>query len=57
MDINHVGIIAYKTEDGQYMIVHSSSKAGGVVVTEALSSGFRYLRRPALYADGEEATE
>ena len=57
VDINHVGIIAYKTEDGQYMIVHSSSKAGGVVVTEALSSGFRYLRRPALYADGEEATE
>lgn len=55
VDINHVGIVAYKTEDGQYMIVHSSSKANGVVVTEALSSGFRYLRRPALYADGEEA--
>ena len=55
VDINHVGIIAYKTEDGQYMIVHSSSKANGVVLTEALSSGFRYLRRPALYAEAEEA--
>ena len=57
VEINHVGIIAYKTEDGQYMIVHSSSKAGGVVLTEALSSGFRYLRRPALYTDGEGAAQ
>ncbi|NCB29912.1 MAG: hypothetical protein EOM66_00715 [Clostridia bacterium] len=55
VEINHVGIVAYKTEDGQYMIVHSSSKANGVVVTEAVSSGFRYFRRPALYLDGEEA--
>lgn len=55
VDINHVGIVAYKTEDGQYMIVHCSSKANGVVVTEAWSSGFRYFRRPALYG-GEEET-
>ncbi|MDR0839935.1 MAG: C40 family peptidase [Christensenellaceae bacterium] len=50
VDINHVGIVAYKTDDGDYMIVHCSSKLGGVVVTEAWASGFRYLRRPALYS-------
>lgn len=57
VDINHVGIIAYVTEEGQYMIVHSSSKANGVVITEALSSGFRYLRRPVLYGAGEGAAQ
>ncbi len=55
VDINHVGIVASVTEDGQYMIVHCSSKENGVVVTEAWSSGFRYFRRPALY--GEEAAQ
>lgn len=56
VEINHVGIVAYKTEDGQYMIVHCSSKANGVVVTEAWSSGFRYFRRPALYGSEEAAS-
>lgn len=51
VDINHVGIVLNKTQDGQYMIVHCSSKENGVVVTEAWSSGFRYFRRPALYQE------
>ena len=55
VDINHVGIVLNKTQDGQYMIVHCSSKENGVVVTEAWSSGFRYFRRPALYQEEVDA--
>ena len=48
---NHVGIVVAKREDGTYLVAHSSSSKNGVVVTEAWSSGFRYMRRPALYGD------
>jgi len=50
-NINHVGIVAHKTEDGAYMIVHCSSRENGVVITEAWESGFRYFRRPVLYGE------
>ncbi len=49
--INHVGIVVEKREDGTYLVVHCSSSRDTVVVTEAWSSGFRYMRRPVLYAD------
>lgn len=49
--INHVGIVVEKREDGTYLVAHCSSSRDNVVATEAWSSGFRYMRRPALYAD------
>ncbi len=49
--INHVGIVVEKKEDGTYLVAHCSSSRDTVVVTEAWSSGFRYMRRPVLYAD------
>ena len=49
--INHVGIVVEKREDGTYLVAHCSSSQDNVVVTEAWSSGFRYMRRPVLYAD------
>ena len=48
---NHVGVVVAKQPDGTYLVAHSSSSKNGVVVTEAWSSGFRYMRRPALYKD------
>lgn len=51
VDINHVGIVAYKLDDGDYMIVHCSSSKGEVVLTKAWESGFRYMRRPLLYGE------
>ena len=47
--MNHVGIVVGRNDDGSYLIAHSSSSRNGVVLTEAWSSGFRYMRRPALY--------
>ncbi|HWR24381.1 MAG TPA: NlpC/P60 family protein [Feifaniaceae bacterium] len=49
--INHVGIVVEKREDGTYLVAHCSSSRDTVVVTEAWSSGFRYMRKPVLYAD------
>ncbi len=46
---NHVGIIVSRDEDGSYLIAHCSSLQDGVVVTDAWSSGFRYLRRSAFF--------
>ena len=51
MSTNHVGVVVAKREDGTYLVAHSSSSKNGVVVTEAWSSGFRYMRRPALYGN------
>lgn len=50
-NFNHVGIIVSVEEDGSYLVAHCSSSQNGVVVTEAWSSGFRYLRRPILFQD------
>ena len=47
--INHVGIIVSVDADGSYLVAHCSSKQHGVVVTDAWSTGFRYIRRPAFF--------
>jgi len=43
---NHVGIIVEYDDAGKYLIAHCSSSRNCVVVTEAISSGFHYVRRP-----------
>lgn len=47
--INHVGIIVSVDADGSYLVAHCSSKQHGVVVTDGWSTGFRYIRRPAIF--------
>ena len=51
--INHVGIVVSKDEEGNYTVVHCSSKLNGVVLGDAWTSGFRYIRRPLLYGGKE----
>ncbi|MCL2695874.1 MAG: NlpC/P60 family protein, partial [Clostridiales bacterium] len=46
---NHVGIVLGWDEDGQLLVVHSSSSRNGVVVTGA--KGFKHARRPYIYAN------
>ena len=46
---NHIGIIVSVDEDGSYLVAHCSSLQDGVVVTDGWSTGFRYLRRPAIF--------
>jgi len=46
---NHVGVIVSVDDDGSYLVAHCSSRKNGVVVTEAWSTGFRYIRRPVLF--------
>ncbi len=46
---NHIGIIVSIDEDGSYLVAHCSSLQDGVVVTDGWSTGFRYLRRPAIF--------
>ncbi len=48
---NHVGIIVSVDDDGSYLVAHCSSRKNGVVVTEAWSTGFRYIRRPVLFEE------
>ncbi len=43
-DWNHVGIVVGKSTDGGLIVAHCSSSRNGVVVGEAWSSGFRYVR-------------
>lgn len=45
---NHVGIVVSNT-DGTIMVAHCSSSKNDVVVTEAKSTGFKYIRRPAIF--------
>ena len=47
--INHVGIIVSVDADGSYLVAHCSSRQNGVVVTDGWSTGFRYIRRPAIF--------
>ncbi|MEN6635354.1 MAG: CHAP domain-containing protein [Clostridiaceae bacterium] len=49
LQYNHVGIIVSVDKDGSYLVAHCSSVQDGVVVTDAWSSGFRYLRRPVAF--------
>ena len=46
---NHVGVIVSVDDDGSYLVAHCSSRKNGVVVTEAWSTGFRYIRKPVLF--------
>jgi hypothetical protein len=45
-DQNHVGLVIGKNSDGSLLVVHCSSSKNGVVVGEAWSSGFKYVRSP-----------
>lgn len=45
-DQNHVGLVIGKNENGSLLVAHCSSSRNGVVVGEAWSSGFKYVRRP-----------
>lgn len=44
-DQNHVGLVIGKNTDGSLLVAHCSSSRNGVVVGEAWSSGFKYVRR------------
>ncbi|MEY8427059.1 NlpC/P60 family protein [Lachnospiraceae bacterium 46-15] len=46
-DQNHVGMVIGRNDDGSLIVVHCSSSQNGVVVGEAWSSGFKYVRRAA----------
>lgn len=48
---NHVGVVVAKNKDGSYDVAHCSSTHNAVVITEAWSSKFRYMRRPLLYQE------
>lgn len=43
-DMNHVGVVVGKSSDGGLIVAHCSSAVNGVIVGEAWSSGFRYVR-------------
>lgn len=45
-DQNHVGVVIGKNEDGSLAVAHCSSSKNGVVVGEAWSAGFKYVRSP-----------
>ena len=48
-DMNHVGAVVGKSDDGGLIVAHCSSSQNGVVVGEAWASGFRHVRTvPAL---------
>jgi len=48
-EYNHIGIIVSADHDGSYLVAHCSATQEGVVVTDAWSFGFRYLRRPVFF--------
>ena len=50
---NHVGIIVGNDNDGNYLIAHCSSSRNSVVVTESVSSGFHYVRRPVVWQNDQ----
>ena len=45
-DQNHIGVVIGKNTDGSLLVAHCSSSQNGVVVGEAWSSGFKYVRSP-----------
>jgi len=49
--INHVGIVMGWNQEGQLLVAHCSSSKNTVVITEAVSTGFRYIRTPNIYND------
>ena len=54
---NHVGIICGKTDAGDWIAVHCSSSKNGVVVGEAYSASFRYIRQPSFYPTDEQVAQ
>lgn len=48
---NHVGIVAGRNDDGKLVAIHCNGSDNGVVVESAYEAGFRYVRRPAIFAD------
>ena len=51
---NHVGILVGQTDEGDWIAVHCSSGQNGVVVGEAYSASFRYIRCPSVFPTKEE---
>lgn len=51
--INHVGLVVGVKEDGDVIVSHCSSGHNGVVVQEASRAGFKYIRRPKCFEDGD----
>lgn len=45
-DQNHIGVVIGKNDDGSLVVAHCSSSRNGVVVGEAWSQGFKYVRSP-----------
>lgn len=45
--INHVGIIVGKNDNGDWVVIHCNASDNGVVMQEAYSAGFRYIRSPS----------
>ena len=54
--INHVGVIVGQNDNGDWIVAHCNASDNGVVIQEAYSAGFRYIRR-ANYpsADAQQA--
>lgn len=44
---NHIGIIVGRDEEGNILVVHSSSKNNGVYINTVDEVGFKYFKRPA----------
>ncbi|HCT89783.1 MAG TPA: hypothetical protein DF613_00145 [Lachnospiraceae bacterium] len=55
--INHVGLVVGVKENGDVIVSHCSSGHNGVVVQEASRAGFKYIRRPKCFADGDKEAE
>ena len=51
---NHVGIVASVDASGTVMVVHCNSSRNTVSVTEAKSTGFKYIRRPVVFPEAQE---
>jgi len=53
---NHVGVIVEIAESGEIWVAHCASSRNNVVVTEAVESGFRYVRKPHILLNSCECT-
>ena len=54
--INHVGIVVGQNENNELLVAHCSSSYDNVVITEAQSAGFKYIRTPDIYKDQDFIT-
>ena len=51
--INHGGLVVGVKDNGDVIVSHCSSGHNGVVVQEASRAGFKYIRRPKCFAEGD----